>query len=154
MSDTTSLLSLEYIRRRDNKNELLERVITTHLFTEYILNRIITEKRSDYKTIINKWGYAAKLKMLKTAGIMPEKLNHNLNELNHLRNSYAHNLELEKDTVLAFYENMDKADMSRYKITDRNFDNGVELLCQAAFIDLADLAFDLKVDTKYKHKLP
>jgi len=155
MSDNKNLLSLEYIRQRDNKNAVMLRVIKSHLFTEYIMNRIIAEKCPDHNKILDdyrSYTYAVKLTLLHCMGIIPNKLNHNLKELNRLRNAFAHNLELDKNITINFYENIDSNVMHKSAKFEPNFENSVEWLYDSAFIDLANLAYNLKIKTHYESK--
>lgn len=141
-----------YISRAGKPNMMITQVITAHLLSEYILNRIITERCPDYKLIVNdyqKYTYDVKLTLLRCMGIVPEKLYHNLKELNALRNSCAHNLDIKKGTI-SFYTHMDSDEKHECKKSDPNFNNGIEWLCDTTILDFVNLAHDLKIDIKYE----
>ena len=110
MMDNLGVLTL-YVDRVKNSDDELTNVITSHLLTEFILNRIIEEKCSNSKKILDdhkSYTYSVKLTLIQCMGLLPEDLYKNLNLLNHLRNSYAHNLY--PDKKIAKYNSMSLID--------------------------------------------
>lgn len=86
-----------FIERLEESQDELVIVLTSHLLTEFIINRIIEERCQESKKILSdhrSYTYAVKLTIINCMGMIPEYLFHNLTKLNGLRNEFSHNLRL------------------------------------------------------------
>jgi len=70
----------------------LHLVIRSHLYTEVMLNAVITKNFKNPEKVIN-FSYSQKIKILFALGKLDTQLSTDLNYLNQLRNKFAHNLK-------------------------------------------------------------
>ncbi len=71
-------------------------VLITHLYIEYIMDLIIRKKIVKPTKIIE-MNFATKLKIVDSFGVLPANLIKNIDQLNKIRNLFAHRIDIESD---------------------------------------------------------
>lgn len=105
---------------REMHNDKLIMITTNHLFSEYILNKIIENKCPTPRIILGdrRYSYSLKLNLIYSMGWLPEFIYQDLLILNKLRNSYAHNLN--PDFSIFQYYNEDLEEVKIDKTENRH----------------------------------
>jgi hypothetical protein len=85
-------------------------VLITHLYIEYLMDLIIRKKIAKPDKII-KFGFATKLKLVESFGLLPANLIKNIDELNEIRTLFAHRIDIESpDFEKKFLERLKRFD--------------------------------------------
>jgi hypothetical protein len=150
-----------FLKRLTSEDNLIL-VTTSHLLTEFVIDKIIEAKCIKPDIILDdkrNFSYFVKLNTLYCTGHMPENIYHNLVSLNKLRNSYAHNLRPDPKIVSYFsFQIVDgKIDMTlplqlvkchnpKDPTTYHNFLIG---FCISTLIMIAQYAQSLKVNLSF-----
>lgn len=95
---------IRFLKRLTTADDLVM-VTTFHLLTEYTLDMLIQAKCNKPDIILDdkrNFSYYVKLNTLYCMGYIPEPLYKNLESLNKLRNSYAHNLRPDPK-IISYY---------------------------------------------------
>lgn len=105
-----------YLKRLKSTHELIF-VTTSHLLTEYVINKII-ENRCQSPELLIRNPYLKKLQIIYCLGLLPDYLYEDLIILNKLRNKFAHNLHPNPQIFSFKTINLDRQDI----IIVSNFD--------------------------------
>lgn len=149
---------IHYFERLEKSQDELVILVTGHILTEFIINRIIEEKcpisknkLADHRT----YSYAVKLTILKCMNLIPEYLFKNLNKLNKLRNEYAHNIHINLEQIdLSFDYQQSEDSLIQLHCEDPNNPKELKkhlyLVCYTILFNFAKYADkDLKVNISF-----
>jgi hypothetical protein len=93
---TEKHIAQEYLDRISQLNDPVAKIVTTHLFTEYWLDRLLSGKTMNPESLQNiNTNYYTKLHFAHSLVTLPKGLYDNLIKLNKLRNKCAHNLNFD-----------------------------------------------------------
>jgi hypothetical protein len=175
-------ITVFYINLRDTTKDLMSHVIIAHTITDTLMDKMIKKYCKDSKiTASQKEGcytytlklamlqekcigqilppekgdnnsYSSKLNKLHGLELIPDNLFHNLDELNSLRNDYAHYLELRRDEI-TYYEDMRSQKFCKCSVSDPDINFNIEeFLCSRTVQDLINHVYDHEIDTRYTYK--
>jgi hypothetical protein len=122
---------INYIDGMTSDNVII-RILMVHITSEFYINKIIENRFVNYKQIFDdpNFTYASKLRMIYGIRLIPEYIYQNLHKLNHIRNGYAHNLNLKINPFhYTGYSRQEYNDNEVYKIVEikqQNFQNKKE----------------------------
>ena len=101
-------ISKQWLKRMERSKDPNSNIIMTHLLVEYGLNYLIGAHCSNSKVILNDhraYTFAVKLNFVFAMKLIPEELYTNIRKLNNIRNTYAHELNVNFKTVdLCFHD--------------------------------------------------
>ena len=98
--DKTIPLGQKYLDRLQNIEDPAAIVVTTHLFCEHALNRLLEErKKTPGKFIKDNSSFVVKLDFCYNMGFISQKVFENLIKLNKLRNDCAHSVDVDYSII-------------------------------------------------------
>lgn len=121
-------------------------VVTLHLLTEFVLDRLIKAKSPTPKRILDDsrtFTYSVKLVLVRNMGLIDEPLFRNLDALRRLRNEYAHGLDVDLAAKLnlGFLERDGKPVFRRLSETVKAVRDDPEGAGITALMSIADATF-------------
>ena len=108
--DITQDITLEFVVRVRLHDDEVAITLKGHLLIEYLINKIIEQNNKTSQSKLEKsrnYTFAKKLQLVYSMGLIPDYLFDNINRINRLRNTLAHNLsfDLEKESMTITKEN-------------------------------------------------
>ena len=88
-----------YLQRTTGIRENLILIITTHILTEFIVNKVLESKYNTSEKLLQNKGYYEKIKLIHSLNLISDEMHKNLVALNRLRNQYAHQLKPPKEKL-------------------------------------------------------
>jgi hypothetical protein len=125
-----------------------------HLLSEYLLNRIISEKIAGAKKS-NRITYSDKLKLLEKRGLLEEEVLNNLRLLNKFRNKMVHELDVSiRDNEMVFHKPNHEVLQVRPKKGRYPQRQYLRLLSHGVLTQLVNhMLLNLRVDPRWKNRL-
>ena len=124
-----------------------------HLLSEYLMNRIISEKISNTKNL-NRITYSEKLKLLDKHGLLEDEILNNLKLLNKFRNRMAHELDIDiKNNEMIFHKPKNEVLSVRFKKVRFPQRKYLRLLSYGVLTQLVNhMLLNIKVDPSWRDR--
>ena len=124
-----------------------------HLLSEYLLNRIISEKIAGAKKSVRST-YSNKLKLLQKLGLLEEEVLNNLQLLNKFRNKMAHELDVSiADNEMVFHKQNHEVMLVRPKKGHYPQRYYLRLLSHGVLTQLVNhMLLNLRIDPRWKKR--
>ena len=152
--DISQDVTLEFVVRVRLHDDEVSVTLKGHLLVEYLINKIIQQKKEVPEKVLGKshnFTFSKKLQLVYSMGVLPDYLFENINQINRLRNKLAHNLtfDLHKEDMTFTKTNGERINIypkkSRYP--ERRY---LKMLCFSTISQLErHMEFVLKIDPRF-----